>query len=382
VYAELLAQHPVYRGDVLTERLGLSLATPSMWPGQPVTVLGYREVQDVLQDAEHFSNTVHDLTVAKTMGPNLLTIDDPEHRIHRMIIQGAFSRRTMDRWRAEFIDDYVVSEVGKLVPAGRAELMRDFVLSYPVSVVHYILGLPEERLSELLSLSVALLLYRSNPEIAAAASQRLGSWLTDLVRQRRAKPGNDVTSVMATSAFPGGEALTDDEIVAFLRILMPAGAETTTRLLGSLFAYLLTEPGLLEAVRADRSLVPKAIEETLRLQSPTQYAYRLCLKPREVAGVPVERNAGIGVCLAAANRDPAIFPDPDQFRLDRGRPHLAFGSGVHVCLGMHIARVETEVAINAFLDQMPTLRLDPDQPLPLVRGVTFRSPAAVYARWD
>jgi cytochrome P450 len=382
VYDELREEHPVYAGDLLTERLGLPASALSVWEGQPYTVLGYAAVLQVLRDAEHFSNTVYARTVGKTHGRNILNIDDPEHALHRRVIQKAFSRKAMDAWRTAYMEPEVQRSIARLAGAGRAELMSAFALRFPVTVVHHIIGLPEEKLVELQQLAAGLLLYRTRPEVALVCSELLGGMLTEYVRQRREQPAGDFLSTLIDTKMQDGARFTDDEIVSFLRVLLPAGGETTARTIGSLFTYLTAQPELLDQVRADRALIGPVTEETLRMEPPTQYVYRLCVKDALVGDTLIPAGSPIAVCLAAANRDPLVFDEPAAFKLGRKTPHLSFGQGVHLCLGMHTARMEVTSALAGFLDGLPGLRRDTAAPEPHISGIAFRSPASVPLAWD
>jgi cytochrome P450 len=382
VYDELRGAHPVHKGDLLTERLGLASSAMAVWEGQPYAILGYAAAEQVLRDAEHFSNTVYARTVGKTHGRNILNIDDPEHLYHRKVIQKAFNRRAMDRWRVEYMEPEVQRVIDRIIDRGRGELMADFALRFPVSVVHHILGLPPEKLETLQNLAAGLLLYRTRPDIGLLCSERLGAMLIEYIEKRRASGTDDFIGTLIASRMDNGACFTDEEIVSFLRILLPAGGETTARTIGSVFAYLTADPDLLAAVREDRDLIKPVIEETLRLEPPTQYVYRLCVRDTEVAGTAIPAGSPIAVSLSAANRDPLVYEDPAAFRLHRPTAHLAFGHGVHLCLGMHLARMEASAALTGFLDRMPRLRRDPSAPAPVISGIAFRSPAVVPLIWE
>jgi cytochrome P450 len=383
VYEDLRESHPVYIGDVMSDRLGMRSSPVLAWDGQPFTILGHAEVVQVLRDNRHFSTEFYERSSGKSQGRNLLSMDDPEHRLHRQIAQTAFSRRAMDSWQHDFVEPYVERVVEDLAPTGRAELMTGFALTFPVSVIHYILGLPPEQLRELHTMAVGLLLIHSRPDIAMECSDRLGRLLLTQVLERRQHPTDDVISVLANAEVDGHLALADADVVSFLRILLPAGGETTTRTLGSLFTYLLAHPDQLELVRNDPSLVAGSIEETLRLEPPAQFVYRVCVEDVDLAGVRIPAGSPLAVCLASANRDPAVFQEPNRFDVRRqSHAHVAFGYGMHLCLGMHLARMETAVAAKAFLDRFPRLRLDDAMAAPYIRGITFRSPGAVHVRWD
>ena len=170
----------------------------------------------------------------------------------------------------------------------------------------------------------------------------------------------------------------DEEIYGFLRLLLPAGAETTQRLLGTLLLALLENPEQLEAVKADRKLLTNAIEEALRWESPVQMTSRENLTDVELSGVSIPAGSHISVCIGSGNHDEEVFDDPERFDIFRdGPPHLAFGEGPHRCLGEHLARLETTVAMNALLDRLPDIRLEPGDSDPHVHGQAFRSPNCV-----
>jgi cytochrome P450 len=381
-YTELRAQGAVYRGDLLIDRLGLQASALAVWgSGQPFTILGYEATEQVLRDAETFSNQIYAATVGKTHGRNILNIDDPDHRAHRKVIQKAFSRKAIDRWRVEFMEPEVQRSIDAIIDRGRGNLMTDFALRFPVAVIHHMLGLPPEKLHSFQNLATGLLLYRTRFNIAQLCSQRLAEILQEYITTRRANPADDFISVLCHTQLEDGRYFTDDEVVSFLRILLPAGGETTARTIGTLFAYLTAQPELLARARVDEAFRRAAIEEAIRLEPPTQYAYRLCVKDTEVAGVEIPAGSPIAVSLSSAHRDEKVFEDADQFRPGRPMPHLAFGHGVHLCLGMHLARMEASTALEGFLERMPNLRRDEDAEPPRMAGVTFRSPATVPLIW-
>jgi cytochrome P450 len=184
-----------------------------------------------------------------------------------------------------------------------------------------------------------------------------------------------------------GEKLDDEEIFSFLRMLLPAGIETTFRSSGNLLYLLLTHPEQLEAVRADRNLIPAAIEEGLRYETPVLLTPRVTTTETSIGGVALPAGAGVTAMLASANRDPEVYDDPETFDIFRApRQHLSFGTGPHLCLGMHLARMETRIALNALFDRLPNLRLDHDAAQRVdahIHGDSlFRSPTALPVVWD
>ena len=196
-------------------------------------------------------------------------------------------------------------------------------------------------------------------------------------------PADDVISKLVTGTVDG-EGLTDDEVVSFLRLLIPAGAETTFKLLGNIFVALLSdrEPRW-ERVRADRTLVPWTIEETLRWETSVLMVSRQATRDVEIRGVPIPAGTNVSVLIASGNRDEDHYENPDVFDLDRrADDHLAFAFARHHCLGYHLARMEVRIALNAILDRLPRLRLDPDAPPPQILGLAFRAPKRVDVRID
>jgi cytochrome P450 len=223
-------------------------------------------------------------------------------------------------------------------------------------------------------------------EASFEASRLLAEYLTPIVQERRRNPADDLISELA-AATVDGERLTDDEIVSYLRLLLPAGSETTYCSIGSLLLALLTNTDQLDDVRADRSLVPRAIEELLRWEPAVPFIPRLVVRDTAIAGVEIPGGAVVTVCLGVGNRDETYFDDPDRYDVHRPeRPHLSFSSGPHMCLGMHLARIEMGIVLNAILDRLPDLELAPGPPGsatadPHIHGVGFRKPNCVPVRF-
>jgi len=214
-----------------------------------------------------------------------------------------------------------------------------------------------------------------NPERGLASSKAMKEYLTPIVEDRKQNPRDDLISDIVTAEIDG-ERLDDDHIFGFLRLLMPAGAETTYRVLGNTLLALLQNPAALERVRSDRSLVSRAIEETLRWQTSVTLVTRVAKRDTEIAGCPVHAGSVVSMMVGSANHDEHHFDRSDEWDLDRPPEptHLSFGWGRHLCLGIHLARLELRVGVNAVLDRLPGLRLDPSKPAPEIRGHAFRGP--------
>ena len=384
--AELLSKGPVYQGDALVDHLGFGSSMLTAWPeGPPVTILGFEESRRALVDSEHFSSKVYDRGSVKTMGTGAInSLDPPEHVIHRKIVQSAFSKRTMSRWQHEIAEPLVDTRLsGEYVAGGRSELMRDFCHTYPISVIHYILGLPAEDLGKVHQWAVGLLLYRTQLDIAIACAERIKDLVAEHVALRHEEPRDDMISTLCRAQLSDGSKMSDEEIATFLRTFLNAGSETTSSALGSLFWHLLGNRDQLELIRADHGLIDAAIDESLRLEPPLGMTWRLCVEDIELGGVKIRAGSPVGVCIAAANRDPRHFRDPDRFDIHRREQgHITFGWGRHLCLGQHVARMEMSVALNRFMDRLPSLRFDGEAPTSRQRGFLFRSPGSLPVRWD
>jgi cytochrome P450 len=180
-----------------------------------------------------------------------------------------------------------------------------------------------------------------------------------------------------------GERLSEERLYGFLRLLLPAGAETTYRALGNAIVALLTLPHVRDRVEADRSLIPRLVEETLRWETSITMIMRRTTMDTELGGCPIPAGSPITVLNGSAGRDPDRWPDPDAFDIDReAGAHMGFGGGPHLCLGMHLARLEMEVGVAAVLDLLPGVRLDGDAPVPEVSGYAFRGPTTLPVVFD
>jgi cytochrome P450 len=342
-----------------------------------VTVLGYDECQTVLTHPDTFSSSIYDQIMGPVMGRTLLELEGAEHRASRALVSPSFRTALLERWRSELVEVVVHELIDRFAPRGRAELAREFTFAFPVQVIARIMGLPRQDYLRFQRLSIELLNVVYDWDCGIAASASLKAYFTEVLTERRRNPQDDLISTLAESEIDGTR-LTDDEIFAFLLLILPAGVETTYRASGNLLVALLTEPALMEALRADRSMLRGAFEEALRWEPPITTVVRRAVRDCELGGVEIPAGSHVSVSVAAANRDPTRYPDPDRFDPTRRNiAHLTFGGGPHLCLGMHLARMEGAVAINALLDRLPDLRLDSNVPAPHVVGVAFRSPAAL-----
>ncbi len=345
---------------------------------QPVSVLGYDEVVSVLRDNERFSSSVYADVMGIVMGKTILQMDEPDHRKHRALVSPAFRSRILQRWEHELVRAVVDDLIDRFCSKGHADLVRDVTFAFPVQVIARILGLPMREYPRFQRWTMELISVAANWERGMAASQALGEYFAGILAARRVEPADDLISELAATEVDG-QHLSDEEIFAFLRLLLPAGVETTYRATGNLLYGLLTHPDQLEALKQDRSLMSQAFEESLRWEPPVTMILRRAMSDTEIYGVPVASGTDIGVFLASANRDERRFSNPNEFDIFRDPlQHVGFGFGVHMCLGMHLARMESRVAINAILDRLDGLCLDPSPGEdPHIHGLAFRSPTSL-----
>ena len=340
-------------------------------------VLRHDDVEGILRDPGTFSSSIHHEMMGPVMGEAIVGMDGQEHRDHRDLVAKAFRASVLERWGTELIEPSIQALLDRIAPLGRADLVHDITHQFPVQVIAGILGIPVHDYQEFQAWADGITSIAVDPDGAAAASDALIEYMLPIIEDRRANPRNDVVSDLVTAEIDGNR-LTDDRILSFIRLLIPAGAETTFRAMGNCFVALLTHPEVLERVVADRDLVPAVIEETLRWETSVTIISRNTTTDAEVAGCPIPAGAAVMLMTSSANRDESHYERSDEWDIDRPpENHLFFGTGRHQCLGMHLARLELRVGLNAVLDRLPGLRLDPDAPPPAIEGFAFRSPPSI-----
>ena len=343
-------------------------------------VYRYDDVARVLRDSETFSSGhIIDLIMGPVMGEHImLGMDGERHRRYRSLVSVAFRQKALSRWEDELVGTVANDLIDRFADRGNAELVREFTFPYPTQIIAGLLGLPRQDYKQFQRWSIAILSFLSKPEEAIAASQEVKEYVAGILAERRRQPREDLITDLAEAELDG-ERLSDEEIFSFVRLLLPAGVETTYRSLGNLLFTLLSHPDELEAVRAERALVSQTIEESLRLETPLLNITRLATTDTELSGVPIPAGSTVMLMLAAANREETRYVDPDRFDAWRvePKPHISFGHGAHACLGIHLARLEMRVALNLLLDRLPGLRLDPEADDPHIRGQVFRSPTSL-----
>jgi hypothetical protein len=315
---------------------------------------------------------------------SMLRLDPPDHTRLRSLVSKAFTARAVEAMRpriALLVDELL----GKVESRRRMELVGDFAAPLPVIVIAEMLGVPAAEHAEFRRLSDEAVRLLGDGTMAekrrgVAGMHALSDYFARIVEARRAEPRADLVSALV-AAEEQGDRLSLAEMISTLVLLLVAGNETTTKLIGNAVLALLANPEQLERLRAEPALWPGAVEELLRFDGPVQLTSRLAREDRELCGRPVRRGEQVVLLLAAANRDPAAFADPD--RLDVGRRdvrHLAFGQGTHFCLGAQLARLEAGLALQALVERLPGLRVA-DARIAWSPNTVLRGPEALALAW-
>jgi cytochrome P450 len=365
-----------YTGYAKARRNG-PVATVEHYGVKVVMVYSYAEAEAVLRDGEAYSSRINGRWMRPFLGKTILEMDGIEHNRYRGLIAHAFRPKAVRGWEESLLRPTVHELLDRLAPRGRAELVREFAWQLPPLIIAKMVGVPQTDYAMWQRRAIELESTAVDWNRAITASEELRKYFAPMVEARRKEPRDDLISDLVTAEIDGHK-LEDDLIHSFLRLLVPAGAGTTYRLIGSLLFGLLSDPEQLEAVRADRSLVPGAVEESLRWESPVQFAAREATRDAELAGVPIPAGTAVTLALGSANHDEARWEQPDAFDARREvQSHVAFGDGGHYCLGAHLARLEAVVSLDAILDRLGELHLDPGAEDPHMVGFAFRSPTAV-----
>lgn len=346
------------------------------------TAYSFDAVKAVFTDNVTYSTRCYEDVVRPLQGPTILEMQEPEHAVYRRLHEFAFARSSMRRWETELVGPLVDRTITKLREGKRADLVDSVFMPIPVRVIAALLGLPESDIGEFHRLAIELLGFRADMQTALRASATMKEYFVGILADHRKSPRDDMVSVLAEAEIDGVK-MSDEQIYGFMRNLLPAGAETTSRSTASLGYALLTHPDQLDAVRADRALLPQAIEEGIRWETPLLNFMREVTRDAELSGVAMPEGATLMLNLGSANHDETRWEKPEKFNVFRDRkPHIGFAHGAHVCLGMHLARLESMKIFNALFDELPGLRLDSDAAEPYVSGVMFRSPPRLDVVWD
>ncbi|MFF0965522.1 cytochrome P450 family protein [Streptomyces sp. NPDC003703] len=373
VYAELRALGPVHR---------VRLPPPESY--DTWLVVGHEEARAALADPR-LAKDVAGLDIRpveeEAIGRHLLIADPPHHTRLRSLVTRAFTARRIEgmRPRIQAITDELLDA---MLPLGRADLVEAFSYPLPITVICELLGVPEMDRTAFRDMSNEFVAPTSEEGFLGSV-ERLGAYLTELIEDKRvAGPADDLLSALIRTTAEDGDRLSPGELRGMAFLLLIAGHETTVNLITNTVHTLLRHPAQLAEVRADPALVDAAVEETLRYEGPVENAtFRYAARPLEIGGTAIAQGEPVLIGLAAAGRDGARHPEPDRFDPHRDtRGHLAFGHGIHYCLGAPLARLEARTALHTLLRRAPALALDgpPGEWLP---GMLIRGTRSLPVRW-
>ncbi|GGQ37888.1 cytochrome P450 [Streptomyces griseomycini] len=293
----------------------------------------------------------------------MLDLEPPDHTRIRRLVSKAFTPRTVERLKP-YVRGLAGDLVAALVEAGGGDLLRDVAEPLPVAVIAEMLGIPESDRAPLRPWSADICgMYELNPSEEAAAravraSVEFSDYLRELIARRRKAPGDDLVSGLIAAHDEDDDRLTEQEMISTCVLLLNAGHEATVNATVNGWWALFRNPDQLAALRADPSLVPSAVEELMRYDTPLQLFERWVLDEIEIDGRVIPRGAEIAMLFGSANHDPAVFTDPARLDLTRrDNPHISFSAGVHYCIGAPLARIELAASMTALLEKAPTLRL-------------------------
>ena len=346
--------------------------------------MGYEEARAALTDPR-LSKDGRRIGVTfldeELIGRYLLVADPPQHTRLRSLVSRAFTVRRVEELRPrirQITDDLLDA----MLPQGRADLVEALAHPLPLTVICELLGVPDMDRTEFRKITSEAVAPTS-AESEYDAFVRLAEYLTELIAAKTsAGPGGDLLGDLIRTTAEDGDRLSPEELRGMAFVLLIAGHETTVNLITSAVYALLTHPDQLAALRADMSLLDGAVEETLRWEGPVENAtFRFAAEPLEIGGARMARGDAVMVGLTAADRDAARYPAPDRFDIRRDtRGHLAFGHGIHYCLGAPLARLEARTAIRTLLERAPELALDgpTGEWLP---GMLMRGMRSLPVRW-
>ncbi len=334
-------------------------------------------VSAVLRDPVRFTVDDPRFSTQRVIGPSMLSLDGSEHVRHRSPFDQTFRRGNAEELRAR-MDASAEGLVATLADRQRADLRVVLAAPLAVAVMVDALGLVDVPTEELLGWYGAIVSSTTQTSLGAAPSAEGGAAMDELrAAVHRSMSSSDLLA-------RAGATLDVDEIVSNVAVLLFGGVETSEAMTANALVHLLTEPGLLDRLRNDPSLVSAFVEESVRIEPAAAQLDRYATTDVTLGSVSIRAGDFVMCSLAAANRDPAHFEDPTRFVLERpnARTNLSFAVGPHACLATHVAKAETEAAVRAVLGGLRDVRLDGDAPTPLIEGIVFRKASSVPVVWD
>ncbi len=336
-----------------------------------LSVFGYDDVQRVLSDYEAFSSERGRRDGSSALGSSLISSDPPRHRQLRNLVTQAFTPRAVNQL-APRITEIVSDLLDQVASAGRMDFIEEFAYPLPVIVIAEMLGIPTAERAQFRRWSDAIVAPGATPAAGQLsfmdAQREMAMYFARLIIERRAEPRDDLISHLVAAEIDG-QRLSEIELIGFCVLLLVAGNETTTNLLGNAILCFDEQPGVWDRLRAQPDLITSAIEEVLRYRSPVQSMFRAATGKTDLGGVATHAGQPVVAWIGSANRDEAQFPNAHVFDIERApNRHLAFGYGIHFCLGAPLARLEARLALEALTTRFRAIRRVPDAPLRWMEG--------------
>ncbi|MEV5572415.1 cytochrome P450 [Spirillospora sp. NPDC052269] len=383
---------PEFAADPYAAYAAYREEAPLLWhePMQSYIVSRHEDVTRVFKD-QVFTTANYDWQLEPVHGRTILQLSGREHAVRRALVAPAFRGSELESRFLPVIERNSAELIDAFRRDGHVDLVAQYSTHFPIRVIVDMLGLDRADHARFQQWYTSIIAFLGNltqdPDVAAAGERtrvELAEYMIPIIRERRANPGDDLLSTLC-SAEIDGTAMSDEDIKSFVSLLLAAGGETTDKAISAVFANLLTHPDQLDAVRKDRTLIPRAFAETLRHTPPVHMIMRQPSEDVEIAGGTIEAGRTVTALIGAANRDPGRYANPDAFDLFRddlsadtafsaAADHLAFALGRHFCVGALLAKTEVEVGVNQLLDTMPDVRVA-DGHTPTEQGLFTRGPA-------
>ncbi|GAB3276907.1 cytochrome P450 [Parahaliea aestuarii] len=345
--------------------------------GRAWLITGFDALKEAFSDEVHFqAAAAYRVHSEPSMGKTIQTMAGNEHRINRALVSSPFFPRQVRERVESLLEPEAHAVVDRFAGAAEVDLIAAYARPYPYRVITRMLGIPTHDEQTFLEWALKLIDFPWDPEGALRARQDFSAYMAPIIESRRQQPADDVLSILATTAFEG-HYLDDEQILSFCRLLFPAGSDTTYKILGSLLTYILRDPALVALARGSDDERAALVQEGLRIESPTALLPRMCSKDIRFHGAAMQAGDWVLFGVTAANSDPAVFPEPRRFLPGRDNKNLAFGHGVHFCLGSHLARRELECSLKVLFERFPAMCIAPGRE-PSITGAVMRGPQHLW----
>ncbi|WP_116363922.1 cytochrome P450 [Parahaliea mediterranea] len=362
---------------VLDELRTAGPVVPVTYHGEPAWLItGYEALREAFADEEHFQcAAAYRIHSEPAMGRTIQTMYGNEHRVNRALVSSPFFPRQIRTVVESLLEPEAHAIVDRFAGQTEVDLIPAYARPYPYRVITRMLGIPTHDEAAFLEWALKLIDYPWDPEGALRARQDFSQYMAPIIEARRQAPAEDILSILATTEFEG-HFLDDEEILSFCRLLFPAGSDTTYKNLGSLLSYVLRDPALVALARGSDGDREALVQEGLRIEPPTALLPRMCSKAIDFYGRRMAAGDWVLFGITAANSDPSVFPEPRSFQASRTNKNLAFGHGVHFCLGSHLARQELACSLKVLFSRYPDMRLAPGFDVTISQAV-IRGPQAL-----